>query len=422
MSTTLPLAEIVDIMGPGGGSSQRGGGGTGYLVGTVSATGVCTDFGGESTHHGGPRVFLLPPVPWCLRATMSPAKQIYGERLVIRNLLDLCYFEHRCGGEHPPNVTVLGKTWYEALLAPAREGRQGTKAAPVSRGTTVPLSPPKVMFPHRLCAKSYTISLSKPNPLCTPGKYQPAHIRRASGKPNRPCDSTGRFLGALTLSLPLSGLALLAAFVRNVRFRRNLGFSAEMENCMKQIQVMLNDFGQKMVEMHCQVPPLPPARAARAAPAPNRCTFWLLLTHGCRPAVTRMHCRMLLFARLRVLRSTAQFLASKHSPGPCWCTCRWVPGPSLRPPPPPRRTLALVQDAQPKALPVHRLFLNLLVLRAVQQEWPTAPPPASPLTSKYDHPLPPPPSQRFGGCGAVRTVDNLLPGRTPEGVRPVQCA
>ena len=46
----------------------------------------------------------------------------------------------RCGGGgHPPNPTILGKTLCKALLAPAREGRQGAEAALVSRGTTVPL-------------------------------------------------------------------------------------------------------------------------------------------------------------------------------------------------------------------------------------------------------------------------------------------
>ena len=50
-----------------------------------------------------------------------------------------------CGGEHPPNFTVLGMPECEA--SPAWEGRQGAETAFVSSGTTVPLSPTENIFP-----------------------------------------------------------------------------------------------------------------------------------------------------------------------------------------------------------------------------------------------------------------------------------
>ena len=54
-----------------------------------------------------------------------------------------------CGGEHPPNFTVKGKTSCAARSASAWEGRQGAEAAPASSGT-VPLLPPDNAFPHHL--------------------------------------------------------------------------------------------------------------------------------------------------------------------------------------------------------------------------------------------------------------------------------
>ena len=47
----------------------------------------------------------------------------------------------------PANFTVMEMTLCEASPAPAWEGRQGAEAAPVRRGTTVPLSETEIAFP-----------------------------------------------------------------------------------------------------------------------------------------------------------------------------------------------------------------------------------------------------------------------------------
>ena len=54
------------------------------------------------------------------------------------------------GGDGPK--PVLGRTLWEALPAPASEGCRGAAAAPVSRGTSVPLSPSENAFPQWLGA------------------------------------------------------------------------------------------------------------------------------------------------------------------------------------------------------------------------------------------------------------------------------
>ena len=60
--------------------------------------------------------------------------------LVIRNPLGLCCISHIGCGDHPPDFMILGQILCGAWPAPAREGRQGAEAAPVSSGITVPLS------------------------------------------------------------------------------------------------------------------------------------------------------------------------------------------------------------------------------------------------------------------------------------------
>ena len=57
---------------------------------------------------------------------------------------------HIGGGEHPIYFTILGETGCEALPVTTWGGRRGAAAAPVSRGTTVPLLPTENTFPRWL--------------------------------------------------------------------------------------------------------------------------------------------------------------------------------------------------------------------------------------------------------------------------------
>ena len=53
----------------------------------------------------------------------------------IRNPQALCSISHiACGGEHPPNSTVMGMTEGEVLPGRVWEGRRGAEAALASRG------------------------------------------------------------------------------------------------------------------------------------------------------------------------------------------------------------------------------------------------------------------------------------------------
>ena len=54
---------------------------------------------------------------------------------------------HIGGGEHPPNFFASYEDFVQSMLALAWEGCQGAEAAPVRRGTTVPLSPTKKFSP-----------------------------------------------------------------------------------------------------------------------------------------------------------------------------------------------------------------------------------------------------------------------------------
>ena len=104
-----------------------------------------------------------------------------GYHSMIRNPPGLCYVAHGCGGEHPPNCTVMGRTEGEA--SPAWEGRQGAEAARGGRATAVPSQPslsPWLGTDHapNLLRKTQTSAHTRIN--------QPAHLLSLCGKPDMP--------------------------------------------------------------------------------------------------------------------------------------------------------------------------------------------------------------------------------------------
>ena len=89
-------------------------------------------FGRWRPFGAGVRPALPPPLP------PPPHQTRPGWHLAIRNPPALRDTPHiRCGGERPPNVTVMGMTECEALQL-AWEGRRGAHAVSVS-AVSIPL-------------------------------------------------------------------------------------------------------------------------------------------------------------------------------------------------------------------------------------------------------------------------------------------
>ena len=100
-----------------------------------------------------------------------------------------------CGGEHPPNFTVLRKALCGACRRPhwRWEGRRGAEAALVSGGATVPLSPRKTTFPPTGCPPlAVFLDLPSSPPTQRVGNQPPIHKWRVTPSKGAQVRTPGR--------------------------------------------------------------------------------------------------------------------------------------------------------------------------------------------------------------------------------------